>query len=215
MKRQSHCNRNKIHFVTTYSRQYNQIVAIVKKCLPILYVDKTLYDILQQGYSFSSRRAPTLGSILSPSLFHPHHPPRTWLSTTGSFPCGTSTCRQCRRHRKTKTVTSFSTGKTYTLKHFINCSSKSVVYVVECSACQIQYVGCTIRHLRIRVSEHYNDTVNPNAKNISNVSKHFKTVHGGNLDTFSFFGLEHVKRSTRGGIPIAPCSNGRCGGYTC
>lgn len=48
-------------------------------------------------------------------------------------------------------------------------------------------------------TEHYNNTLNSNAKNISNVSKHFRTVHAGNLDHFSFFYLEQVKRPPTGG----------------
>lgn len=143
------------HFVTTYSMQYQDIVKIVKQCLPILYADKALYDVHQRGCSFSSKKCPTLGSVLSPSLFRSQtrQSSHTWLNVTGSYPCGHGTCRQCCRHNKSKTVTSFSTGRVYSRKNYINCHSKHVIYVIKCKACQMQYVGCTIHSLRVRISE--------------------------------------------------------------
>lgn len=203
-KKHKHCsnyNKNKVNFVTTFSLEYNKIVAILKECLPILYADKDLYSVIKGGCNFSCRRAPSLGSMLSPSLFCSRKPnkPQTWLSTTGSYMCGLNTCKQCHKHKKSTSVTSFTTNKTYAIKQYINCSSKSVVYVIQCSACNLQYVGCTIRPLRVRISEHVNDTTNTNAKNILNVSKHFREVHHGNLHTFSFLGAEQVKKPPRGG----------------
>lgn len=55
-------------FVTTFSIEYHHIVNIIKKNLPILYTDKELHAVLGPGCRFWSRRAPTLGTLLSPSL---------------------------------------------------------------------------------------------------------------------------------------------------
>lgn len=122
---------------------------MIKHCLPILYADKTLYDILKQGCKFSRKKAPTLGTMLSPSLFHSHSPPSSslWPETVGSYPCGFATCKQFKIHKKSRSVTSFS-QKTYSLKNYINYNSKMVVYIKECSICQMQYVGCIIHNLQ-------------------------------------------------------------------
>lgn len=93
----------------------------------------------------------------------------SWLGAVGSYPCGFTTCKQCIRHKKSKTVTSFSTGRSHTLWNYINCNSEMVIYVTECSICQLQYIGCTIFNLRVRISKHYNDTSNVHEKNICNV----------------------------------------------
>lgn len=140
------------------------MVSIIKHCLPVLYADKkTLHHILRQGCSFSSKKAPNLGTMLSPSLFRSTSPSISWLGTVRFYPCGYNcgynTWTQCKRHRKSKSVISFSTSRTYPVKSFINCNSKMIVYLIDCSTCRVQYVGCTICNLRIRISEHYNDTL--------------------------------------------------------
>lgn len=56
-------------FSTDFSLQYNQIVALVKFHLPLLYVDDNLQKVLANGVRFISRRAPNLGSLVSPSYF--------------------------------------------------------------------------------------------------------------------------------------------------
>lgn len=155
--------------------------------------------VVQGGCRFSGGGAPGLGGVLSPSLFcsQGSNKSRTWLSTVGSCMCGRGTCGQCHRHKKAPQFFLFLPRKHIPSKQYINCNSKSVVYVIQCSACSLQYVGCTIRPLRVRISKHVNDTTNTNAKNISNVSKHFQEFHHGNLDTFSFFGAEQVKKTSK------------------
>lgn len=41
------------------------------------------------------------------------------------------------------------------IREYINCGSNCVVYVVECTACTLQYVSCSIRPLHARIAEHY------------------------------------------------------------
>lgn len=62
------------------------------------------------------------------------------------------------------------------IQHYIICGSRNVVYIVECFLCALQYVDCTVRPLRTRIGEHYNDSLNPNARNKTKVSKHFRDM---------------------------------------
>lgn len=59
-----------------------------------------------------------------------------------------------------------------------------MVYAVECVLCHLQYVGCTLRPLRTRISEHYHGALYSTDKGLSNVSKHFKHYHAGNRSSF-------------------------------
>lgn len=44
----------------------------------------------------------------------------------------------------------------------------------------------------VRMSEHYNGAAYSNYRNLCNVSKHFKYVHAGNMESFVFSGVERV-----------------------
>lgn len=63
-----------------------------------------------------------------------------------------------------------------------------------------QYVGCTSRPLRISISDHFHGASYTTDKTLSNVSIHFKYryVHAGNVKSFTFCGLDGVKRSPHG-----------------
>lgn len=58
-----------VKFSITFSRQYNQIVNIVKRHLPMLSVETSLHHVLNAGVRFMSRRAPTLANMVFPSVF--------------------------------------------------------------------------------------------------------------------------------------------------
>ncbi|OCT85315.1 hypothetical protein XELAEV_18023480mg [Xenopus laevis] len=49
-----------------------------------------------------------------------------------------------------------ATHEKYRVNEFINCNTKSVVYLLTWGACYKQYVGCTIRPLKERMREHIN-----------------------------------------------------------
>lgn len=57
-------------FSTTYSPQFNKVSSIIEKHLPILYTHENVKNILGEGVKCICRRAPTIGTKLSPSLFN-------------------------------------------------------------------------------------------------------------------------------------------------
>lgn len=60
---------NKLTLSTALSMEFSKVRAIINRYLPILYMDETCANILQNGIDIVSRRAPSLGQSLSPS-FH-------------------------------------------------------------------------------------------------------------------------------------------------
>lgn len=191
---------NKITFSTIYSPQFPSIVAIIKKHLPLLSIDDTIRKIIPNGIQYVSSRAPTLGTILSPSLFLSNKPNNTnWLTTKGFHKCGHNICTACRFAENAHTFCSLGDGKSHEIKSYINCNTKYVIYLISCTECNIQYVGCTKNALKIRIRRHLSDVNKAMALNVSSASRHFQQVHNNNLTSFKFMGIERVSRPIRGG----------------
>lgn len=113
------------------------------------------------------------------------------------MPVGLAHAAYCNKHNKEhKFVTSYDNGKKCPIKDCINCSTMNVV---ECSICKLQYVGCTTRPLRTRISELYNGAAHTNVNNLSNVSKNLKMTHSGNVNYFSVCAIQREKQSIHGG----------------
>lgn len=161
-----------------------------KNIFSLLTVHEGMKDVVETGIRFVATKAPSLGSILSPSLFYNKQAAReNWLSCTGSHGCGHKMCTACRFTSSSNTFTSYSNGKvTIKIKTFLNCNTKFVIYLISCTACLKQYVGCTGTPLKVRILRHLSDVQNKTALNISAVSKHFRDTHAG--DTFTFLGIE-------------------------
>lgn len=96
----------------------------------------------------------------------------------------------------------------------MNCNSKMVVYLVTCTSCNIQYVGCTTRKLKRRISEHTSAVVNERQTNVSNAARHFIQVHDRDLSSLKVQGVEKVSPHPRGGTPTEGCYSERHGGFS-
>lgn len=144
---------NKPIFVPTYSTEFSAVRSIIKKFLPLLDQGNILRTLLKQGSGFSTRKPPTLASILSPSLprssSHQH-----WLTQRRFFKCRRNHCPCCKYVTKTNIVIDAISQERRYIKQFINCDSTCVVYHIRCEECNIVYVGCTIHKLKTRIQEH-------------------------------------------------------------
>ena len=64
-------------------------------------------------------------------------------------------CEICKHMVQTKTFTSFSAKRTYSIRlPNLNCSSECVVYLVSCKTCQKQYTGSTETAFRLRFNNY-------------------------------------------------------------
>ena len=74
-----------------------------------------------------------------------------------------NTCKTCVMLITSPEFTSNLTGKTYYTKSFdpLDCSTKHVIYGIECTLCGLLYVGETRQTLRSRMSQHRYDAKDP------------------------------------------------------
>ena len=80
----------------------------------------------------------------------------------------------CPQIVKTKTFTSFRTGETFKIFHQLNCKSHSIIYLLQCQICLIQYVGKSETTFNLRLNNHRKDARDRKSKNIILACKHFQ-----------------------------------------
>lgn len=98
------------------------------------------------------------------------------------FPCGH--CHICHFVEGTGNFTDADRQKVYSIKHFINCSTAWVLYILECPYKKI-YVGKTKRQLGVRIGKHLSSIRNP--RNQDNperapIAQHFDMFHNSSPD---------------------------------
>lgn len=185
---------NQVYFVTQYSSEAHKIKQIIKKNWDILTSDVSLREALPDSPTITFRRAPTL----SDKLVRSHLPPvqtKTWLDTRGgNHQCGN--CNHCGNMKRTNSFMDVKSGQEYTIRNFMNCNTTFVVYRLECP-CGCFYIGRTKRKLKTRLAEHKYAirTANPNYP----MAVHYKDVGHGSCDTLRISGIEHIKKTIRGG----------------
>ena len=78
-------------------------------------------------------------------------------STTGIRKCKSPRCVTCKVHLNTSTSfkSANPTNKSvYYIRHSFTCESTNIVYLITCTKCKKQYVGCTTHSLRYRINHH-------------------------------------------------------------
>lgn len=183
-------------FSTPYSLEFQKIKNTVTKYLPILYSDPAYSEILSSGFKTVSRRAPTLGGSVSPSIFTSSVSHHRWLNFKGTFRCGVKRCDYCRFIKTGQSVTSCSNDRDFEIKSFKKSNTKYVAYVITCTDCNLQYVGRTTHRLRDRLRDQLYD-ISINKK--TNVARHWNMVHSKNTSSLVIQGIENVKTPIRGG----------------
>ncbi|XP_075443504.1 uncharacterized protein LOC142487664 [Ascaphus truei] len=181
-------------FVTTYSKQSKSIRDIINKHWATISLDRDISDITKNRPRFSYRKAKTLGTLLSPSLFDSRSNYKIQNIPQGFFTCGH--CSMCCYAQPTKIIMCNSNNKKFKITSFINCNSSFVIYMLSCG-CKKSYVGRTTRPLKTRIAEHVRlikkrDSGHP-------VSRHFSLCPRGGIANFTFSAIEHVPCHPRGG----------------
>lgn len=133
------CNPNsaRIVFSTAYSPQFQQIISIIKKYFSLLMVNEKMNTILGTGVRFVSCRAPTIGLLISPSVYVRHDCNHNWLTTAGVYGCGHARCTACKFTRNTKSFTSSSNGSSHCIRSYMKCNSMFGIYVITLTSCKI------------------------------------------------------------------------------
>ena len=137
----------------TYNPKLPSVPGIIKKHWRTLTKDQKMQKIFPLPPMVAYKQPPNLKSVLCRAkLPHNKHPKRRLV---GMQPCN-KPCNVCPYVTKTKTFTSNHTKQSFDLKGLFTCATSGVVYLINCSSCNKQYVGQTGRKFHQRMMEHLN-----------------------------------------------------------
>ena len=136
---------------------------------------------------FIALRHPTLQSLLVRAKFNPTDEQLIDISLSIATPTNTQTenaqlphlsrnhstttackhshCVTCKYHLfHNPTFHSTHTGNPtiYRKRHFLTCTSTNIIYLITCTKCNKQYIGCTTQQLNTRINHHCTNIVNKN-----------------------------------------------------
>ncbi|XP_066446889.1 uncharacterized protein [Eleutherodactylus coqui] len=158
--------------------------------------EDALYRAFTCCSHYISQKAFTFEALLSPGFFYNKTEKASPGEEAGCYKCKPE-CKACKYMKEDTIVSSYRTEKKYEISQRIGCNSSYVVYLISCTSCRLQYVGCTIGKLKGRIFKHISDASNKLARSPSAVSKHFFEVHEGNLCTLEFRGILIVEEPSR------------------
>ena len=136
----------------------------------------TLFSVLRKrGYTYSFLRKIKRDLLYS-------------LPTQGrSMRCGKPRCGTC-KHIKETSMIEDKNGSPIGIQSQLNCQSKHLIYVIECSNCKIRYVGETCQKLKDRMNQHRSDI---NRKQNTAIATHF-SQNCPNVEFFQVIPVEKV-----------------------
>ncbi|XP_060556022.1 uncharacterized protein LOC132716717 [Ruditapes philippinarum] len=145
---------------------------IISKYTHLLENDPTLTMFNKYKICTVFRKPACLRNTLTKSDINPQMKPQ------GSHPCKRN-CIACKHISSKSYVKIHSTGKYFHIKGTYDCNSSSLIYLITCNKCGIQYVGQTGNTIRERLYGHFADI--KNANNYKPVSRHY-TTHEHNVN---------------------------------
>ena len=131
------------------------------------------------------RQPPNLKSLIVKARI-----PKPQDTIKGCFKTHSKNCVTCAVLKETKTFQSRN-GNNFQIKGNITCTTKGVIYVVDCSDCGKQYVGETGGELRVRHRGHRQEIRNNNTP----LGKHFNFCK--NFQLIGIEGVNNNKKSIR------------------
>ena len=113
--------------------------------------------------------------------------------------CCNNKCKACNYIIQDSKFRSSNTLKKFNLKFYFNCKSTSLIYLITCKKCTLQYVGQTTRRLADRITDHISSI--KNNKN-NPIGIHFNS-NNHKLDHFSIIPIDYtVNKNTLDNLEI-------------
>ena len=106
----------------------------------------------------------------------------------GTTKCGNKRCGVCNILIEGSSYSFKNTPKPFEIRRDLTCNSKNVIYVIECTNCREQYIGCT-NSLNHRVALHKSNVRIPNNMNLF-VSKHLFECNDGDFKIIPIYQTE-------------------------
>ena len=126
---------------------------IINKHKYLLGLDNRLKSILPMENIFVSYRSPKniKDLLISSKLKNCNTLQQNAAANTGCYKC--KKCYLCKWYlRETKSFTSFHTNQVFQIKSNITCSSKNIIYLIDCETHERSYVGYTTNDMKTRFS---------------------------------------------------------------
>ena len=171
-----------IPFSLKYNIALPKIKEIVMKHLHLLHINPNLAEIFQSPPILAFRRNKNLRDIIDTKLIENGKVKRTFTNKIQGkcTPClANNRTLCCKQVVHTTTFRSNQTNRIFQIYHNLNCKSKYVIYLLECTKCKIQYVGKAETEFNIRLHNHRKDVWKPDAipasRHFSNKSHNFNT----------------------------------------
>ena len=172
-----------------YNPRLPDISKIIQKHSHLLHTSPTLQKLFPKGSIIPAhRRTKNLKEMTAPSKFRPA--PASDTLGVGNFSKCHRKCDLCMNYtRDTNSIQSIITGRYYTIKQQLYCTTCNVIYLTTCHKCNLQYVGSTSTQFKVRFRNHKSAMVTD--KKTCEVAAHFnRTPH--NLSDFSFIPFEKI-----------------------
>ena len=139
--------------VITYHPCLASLPSITRKHLRILHASQRLKQAIPNPPLVSFRRPRNLRNLLVRAGVSTPAPP----TLNSNTPCNSRQCKCCKEIETCNIFKSNNTGRQYNIKAAITCKSKSLVYLISCRKCGLQYIGETENPLHIRMNGHRSD----------------------------------------------------------
>ena len=182
-----------VPFVITYNPALPNISRIIHKHSDVLYSSDRCKNVFTNPPLVAYRRCKNISDILvRANLPEPTNTDQS-RSPSGSFRCNKTSCTVCPFIDDGRNQYSFySTGQTFEIKSHITCETSNVIYMIQCTKCNLQYIGETKRRLKDRFNEHRRPIIKPFCSYTPTaVSRHFLTS-GQAEDHMILIPLEHL-----------------------
>lgn len=170
----------------------SKLTQIYKKCWHLLTSDPTVGPFVPLFPMITYRWAASVGDRLVQSEFRSSMRGDP-CKVVGTFPCGS--CSYC-KYMNTRKNIYLPNGRPFKAKHYSNCQTTGVVYLILCS-CNCFYIGKTIQKLWQRLYRHIKsmETANPDLP----LGRHVAQTHNGVCPTISVLALDRLHQSPQGG----------------
>ena len=143
-----------------YNRTLPKIKAIVMKYWHLLHINPNLAEVFQNPPILAFRQNKNLREIIGTKLIENGKVKRKFKNKIQGkcTPClannRTLCCKQIVYTAKCK---SNQTNRICHIYHNLNCKSKYVIYLLECTKCKIKYFGKAETEFNIRLNNHRKD----------------------------------------------------------
>ena len=143
-----------VPFVITYNPALPNISRIIHKHSNVLYSSGRCKNVFTNLPLVAYRRCKNISDILvRAKLPEPTNTDQSG-SPSGSFRCNKTSCTACPFIEDgCNQYTFYSTGQTFKIKSHITCETPNVIYMIQCTKCNLQYIGETKRRLIDRFND--------------------------------------------------------------